>query len=241
MAFVAVTKIENGSGPSASLSIGTPTAGDLLIHCGVGSTNSATTLTVTDSQTNTWTTDHAIQVSGAQLAPAYASAPNVAGGATTVTVSWNSSTFAGFTSFIQRHNNNPTTGVLDVVGALTQSTDTAVSTGAVTNNTANVVFVAVFGNNSGTNGATITPTGSGWTQPVGGSEPNGSAFLVAATAYKYVTSIGAQTMTWTDENIQWSARGAAYKVNAAAATFTPLNPPRRRSHWNPGYNWAAIR
>lgn len=226
MAFIAVTKIENGGGAAASGSVGTPGAGNALLHAGAGSTNSATTLVVTDGH-NTWTTDGgAIPVAGSALAMAFASTPNVTAVATSVTCTWNSSTFVGFTSFIYEFSGVPTSSLFDVAGTQNVGTGTAVATAALLNTNTNDVFLGVFGNNSGANPSAISSTGSGWTLPVGGSETNGSAFLVAGSGYKTVATNASETETWTDTNDQWAARAAAYRTNAAAGGGT--GPPNRR-------------
>lgn len=210
-AFVKVTKIENGASASASGSVSS-TAANALFALVNEYNPGAGTLTVSGG--GTWTTDGSTAALNL-LKAAFASTPSATGGAQTITTTFSAG--GGTTSFILEFSGMATSSILDAMMSAGNSGTTATPTSpALTNVQADAVFLAATVTDSGGT-LTWSSTGTGWTLPAGGSEPDGTSQLTAAVGYKIVASAASQTETWGIGGTTpgWCAGIASYKVAAA--------------------------
>lgn len=222
--LVTATKIEATSGTSVSSSTFSATAGNALVCCSVCSATSGSATTTGGG--GTWTKDATGVSSAGSLGLDISSAPNVTGGTSTITLTYSVAT-NGLTVIIQEWNGLPSSSMRDNTSpAMTHGTTTTVTTGSLSNVSTNAVYVAVMGDNSGANPATVTGTTSGWTyNPNSTDEKNGVSFMVAGTGYDIVSSVASRTSSWTIDAgaTDWAGLIAVYK-QASAPAFTPPLP-----------------
>lgn len=207
---------------SVSFSV-SATAGNALI-VGMGSF-SGTGQTVTRTG-DTYTTD-TTGANGSNRV-GIASAPNVAGGAVSMTVA---STSAGaVAAFALEVSGLPTSAIRDATSPATLSGSASTgTTNTLTNATADAIYAAAVAQDSGANPATVTPGGS-WTSVVGATtltELNGSSIEASGLEWQIVASSASRTGSWTfDGSRTYCGAIAVYKMAAGVATKAP--PPRSR-------------
>jgi len=119
------------------------------------------------------------------------------------------------TTFILEFSGLQPSPIYEGNGTTNAGTGTTISTGALSNTQADAVKVAGGAIDTGTNNA-WSSTGSGWTLPTNGSEPDGTAWLVAACAYKILSVAQSDTETWsrTGSSVGWDAQIGTYLVAA---------------------------
>lgn len=220
--FVKVTEIRNGAGQTATGAV-TWTTGNALFAAMAGfSTSTITGYAVTNG--GTWTTD-ATQAAVSSIGSGLASNPSATGTGATVQAQVNGTGASGITAFIYEFSGMLSSGILDAVGVATSGNSATCTTPALTNVQADAVYVAAYSSDSFVAGASSS-TGTGWVMPAGGSELDGTTQLAAGSAYKIVSSVAAQTETWTITSAHWAANTCSYMAVAAAAAITlPLLPP----------------
>jgi hypothetical protein len=221
--FVAVTKIQAGTGNGVSASVSS-TAGNALFAAGSAYEAANTSNTLTISGGGTWTVDHSTNYgvgAGAQAANLLASCPSATGGAQTVTISGGNG--SGAAAGIYEFSGNPPSSILD-------STPPAVATGnsasATTNTETNVqtqaLFLGVVGLNVPSGLSSITGTSTGWTYPAGAQETDGNNFWCWGSGYKIANAVGTESSNWTVTTNPWGASIACYKAPVVAASNLPV-------------------
>lgn len=211
--FVKCTKIESNAN-TAALAV-TSTAGNALI-CAIAALG--TTYSVSGG--GTWTTDKTGTAGTGGFKNAFASCPSATGGSQTITVSVTGN--PGITAFVMEFSGMAASGIYEGSTTTGSGNGTTFTTSALTNTQATAVKVAVTGNDSSLNSA-FSSTGTGWTLPTNGSEPDGSTWLAAACAYKIVSASQSDTETWTRTGtVNWVADIATYlDPGGGAAQDTP--------------------
>lgn len=214
-AFVKCTELRSGSN-SASGSV-TATAGNQLIAVAIefGATSGGFTV----SGGGTWTTDKNGTINGT-LRCSIASCPSATGGTNTITVT--ATNGSGTTVFILEYSGLQTSPIFEGAGTSNSGTSATPATSALTNTQADAVKIAVTGVDSFTNTA-FSSTGTGWTLPTNGSEPDGGNWLPGACGYKIVSASQSDTETWsrTGSNA-WDADIATYLGTSAGGGSTAL-------------------
>lgn len=185
------------------------TAGNLIVAFGVTNVHVIGTGAMTDDLSNTYTRD----IVGAAEGPGVAifSAPNIAGGACTVT--FNAATGNDFQSIgISEFSGAATSSVLD--GTVTATGNNTAPTGNVTTGSAGVTVGVV----SHAGGGTVTiAEGSGYTQ---GFEDEDTNDMPINTEFQ-LTAAGTRAVNWTLGSGQtWRMCGAGYKEGVAGETIT---------------------
>lgn len=222
MAITAVkaTKGVATAGTSVTFSVNA-TAGNTLIAGGSGFMNTTTSGAYSVTRTgDTYTTDTEGNTSAATdiCHVGIASAPNVAGGAVNMVVTVSSA--QGVAGFALELSGLPTSAIKDANSpAIAIGTGTTATSNALTNATADAVYIGVVGSESGANPATVND-GSGWTDNVGGvtmTNTNGSNSPVSGMTYQIVASASSRTVSWTVSSADWGAVIAVYKADGAAA------------------------
>jgi hypothetical protein len=221
-AAVNATLIESGTA-SASASV-SATAGNALL-VGGGMFNSGAWSVTRTGDTFTTDANGANSTEGAGIA----SAPNVTGGAVSCSITCSGG--SGVSGWAFEVSGLPTSAILDATSpALAQATSTTPTSSALTNTTADAIYVCSFGKGGGVQ--TGSPTGS-WSNTPGGAtmfEGNGASFEVGGLEYQIVSSTASRTGTWTTSTSNhWTAQIAVYKAAAGAAAAWPpllLTPTR---------------
>lgn len=214
-AFVACTKVENGSAGSATVSVSSTAGNALFAPAGVANSVAAS---YTTSGGGTWTTDVNVQASSLEVG--IASCPSATGGAQNITCA--STNGGAISAFVHEFSGMATSSIKDVGGTSNSGTGTSQSTTSLTNTNASDVFIAVFVDLSAIV-ETITQTGTGWTTATNGSEPDGATKMAASSGYKIVSTAAAQSDTWTtSDSIGWLSISAAYKQAAATGKAFPI-------------------
>jgi hypothetical protein len=190
-----------------------------------GGGNAANPTSITDTQGNTFTRDVTMIGSstlGLQRIDFIASAPNIAGGADTITVTFPTSNYYA-RGIVTEVSGLAISSMLDG----TPGTNTATSTSATASTTTSAPDTIVIGHMAAIVAATRTLTPAvGWTQ-LGEFETGGSGPPFNAV-YGLQSGAGTYTPTWTiNTSTEWQAVCAAYKASAAAAVGGSLY--RRRS------------
>lgn len=216
---VAQTQHTTFDGDNVTSSGITTTSGSLIVvTCyGYGASSTPIASNCTDSKGNTYSLADAIGNGGAEVVAIFY-AENITGGAShTVSVNLPGGAFA------------TNIDVLEVTGAATATsldkhvTGTGTGTNPVTSATgtlsqADEIIICVFAQDTGTNNA-ISPAAT-WSS--GGSEPDGTAHMVGATAYKIVSATTTTSHTWSDASSgSYRTVIASFKAPAAAATKAP--------------------
>lgn len=233
MALSAVQAISlTSDASSANVSVNA-TAGNALIVGGNAYTGNQASGNWTVTRTgDTYTTDVQVQSAGAadHHRNGIASAPNVAGGAVTLSIAVTNA--LAIDAWALEISGPPSSGIRDANSpAGLTGNDASAETNSLSNVTASAIFVAVVGSESGTNPATVTEP-SGYTITVGGTtmkRTNGSADQVGGMAFKIVAATGAETPTWTVTSSQWSTTIAVYKDAGGGGGPTPVEPLRQRT------------
>ena len=211
----------NAGGPNEPLTFASNvTAGNLLIVNVVGWTfSSSPTLTVTDSQGNTYTQDATLQTNytvGSFVTSSIFRAIAGSTGANTVTVASSPSSFLSFGIEEVR----PPSGVVAVDAS---STGTGSSTTASTGNLSlSQVDYIVFGMDVHTNSLTYTAGATFQLE----FTANGTLSEGFASQYNWNANAASVTPSLTiSSSSSWNAVSVAYKVNAAAnhGLFFPAN------------------
>lgn len=225
MAISAVQAVSfTSDASSANVSI-TPTAGNAIIvgasmYTGA-SAGSGFTVTRTG---DTYTTDTSggFPSGGNRNFTGIASAPNVAGGAASLSATCTNA--AAVDGWAVEVSGLPTSSIRDATSpAVATGTGTTTTANSLTNVTAGAIFFNQIANDTAANPATETEPG-GYTVTVGGTtmkRTNGSADQVCALAFKIVSATGAETPAWTTSTGGWTSGIAVYKAAAAGAQDTP--------------------
>lgn len=192
----------------------------IIVCCSLFGTSAFTVGGCADNRGGTYTRDVSNFDGAHSIGVAMYSAPNVAGGATTVTVS-------GLAS-----GSYPTIAIFEVsgllasaifdVGASNTGSAAAHPTGTtVTTAQADEIAFAVDTHGGGTSTPTIN---NSFTIPAAGQglETN-SANEPLGTAYKVLSATGTQTATWTWQNAQFASCIGTYKAASVVASLI-LNP-----------------
>lgn len=240
IAAVKATKGVATTGTSITLTALTATAGNALLTGGAGYVGGATGAWSVTRSGDTFTTD----TEGGTDSPltissnwaGLASAPNVGAGGTDLVASCTNGN--GIAVFAFEVSGLPTSGIRDAASpAIARGNSTAPASNNLTNVTANAIFIGVNADESGANPATETP-GTGWTDTVGGTTMtnlNGSNSPVCAEEYKIVSSVAAQSATWTIDTNKWGAIIGVYKASGAAfdpATIADLLTQKSLPAWS---------
>lgn len=158
-----------------------------------------------------------------------ASAPNVAGGSVTMTVTVTSA--QGVVAFAQEFSGLPTSAIRDATSpAIKIGSSAAGSTNTLSNVTADAVFVAHIGTEASGAAVTITSTGTGWSDTIAGTqmkEANANSFPACGAAYKIVSTATTESNAWTlagPPNSDWGGVIAVYKGSGGGA-FDPTQMP----------------
>lgn len=219
--YVKGTVIQSATGNNCSGPV-TSTAGNALI-CGGSSDNpTPTNPTITGGGIATWTKDASGSYNGAGAAASISSGPSSSGGTNTLTAT--ASGTSGATAIVHEWSGLPSSGTLSDAAspAIKTGSATPASTNSLTNVSANAVFVAWVSDITGANPATVTSTGSGWTLPSDAVNTNGTTGDACGLAYKIVSSVAAQSESWTIDSTQWGALIAVYKQAASGFTWQQL-------------------
>lgn len=229
IAAVTATKLTSGTGNNASGAI-SATAGSALFVGGSSYHASNGTVAWTAARTgDTYTTD---KVDGFSSSPnlaviGLASAPNVAGGSVTMTVTSTGST-NGLTCYVFEASGLATASILDAtLPAVKTGTSTTSTSNSVANTTADAIFVAINTSTFGSTGGVDTNTGTGFSDVAGGvtmKDTDGNSEVVIDLAYKIVSSVVTNNGAWTTDNVLWAAEIGVYKAAAAAGSTAS---PRR--------------
>lgn len=230
MSFVAVTKIQSSTGSSCSGSVTSVANNALFAGASAYMGISADATALTPSGGGTWTVDQSFADSNDvnnRFKGSLSSCPAATGGTQTITVSNGGSN--GVTAPIYEFSDLPTASILDSsVPASAAGTGTTATTNSETNSQEAALFFGVMVDNGGTNPSVVTGTTAGWVYPEGGRETNGATFQVLGSGYKLVSSIGAETSSWTLDNVRWQAMIACYKVNASNLRESYSRFPKRK-------------
>jgi hypothetical protein len=173
----------------------------------------------------TWTVNANGTTTSILMKVGFASCPSATGGSQTITVTWASG--SGTTAFILEFSGLQASPIFEGAGSQASGTSTTPTTNALSNTQASAVKIAGAVIDA-TNNAAWTSTGTGWTLPTNGSEPDGVSWLIAACGYKIVTSAQSDTESWSRSGSNaWQANITTY-LTATAATVAP--PPFRRPY-----------
>lgn len=231
-AFVKVTKIQNPGGNSQGLAVTSTASNALFVVASGYYSGTVGTPTFSVSGGGTWTADgNNNQHIGTtdNFVTGFASCPSATGGSHTITITFGVA-IGSFTGFVYEFSGMATSSILDTLGTGTQGAASPVSTTALTNAGQPAVFLAIGGTLS-SGGETQTSTGTGWTMPAGGNETNGAAQVTIVTGYKIVSTVAAQTETWTDSpSVPWASLIAAYKALGWASGGGGGGSPVAHSH-----------
>jgi hypothetical protein len=218
IATVKATKLTGGT-TTASGSV-SATAGNALFAAG-GVFNSGSWSAARTG--DTFTTD--TNGSAASIGVGIASAPNVVGGAVTLTVT--SSGAGGCGAHVAEISGLPTSAIRDATSpAIASGSSASATTGSLTNATADAIYLAVFADSFNSSTCTFTPTG-GWSDVIGGvtmKEPDNVAAQAYDVAYLIVSSTAARTANETVDSSPWTCGIAVYKAAASAAVIPPAGP-----------------
>lgn len=151
------------------------------------------------------------------------SAPNVAAAANDLVVSVTNG--AGVSAFAMEFSGLPTSSISDGTSPAILETDaTTVLSNALSNTTADAVYVGVVGVDTSANPATVDD-GAGWTDNFGGNTMTmlvGTTNQVGGMTYQVVSSVASRTVDWT-VTLPGGGAGcliAVYKASSAVATST---------------------
>lgn len=211
-------KMESGSGTSVNGAV-SATAGNALIAGGAMFNSGSWAVTRTG---DTYTTD----TNGANgtIGVGIASAPNVAGGSVTMTVTCSAAN--GVTAYAVQLSGLPTSAIRDANSpAVNGSGGTPILTNSLTNVTANAIYFACAAPGTGVNPTTITPLG-GWSDQAGTVtmyESNDATVMAVDVSYLIVASTASRTESWTCDvgASNWASAIAVYKAAAGGAQDTP--------------------
>lgn len=220
---VAATMLR-GTGNTATGSI-SATAGNALFVGGYGYGGSTFTVTRTG---DTYTTDTSGAMAAAVATLGIASAPNIAGGAVTMTVS--STSAAPTQAWAAEFSGMLTSGMLDSSApAIATGSGTTATSPSETNVQADVLFLAFMGCTATPNPALIDVE-AGWADVIASTwmgTGNGAADLVSGFAFKVVSTAAAESADWAITSSNWGALTTAYKpdVGGGGTTLTPAAIP----------------
>lgn len=223
-AFVVCTKLENGSGDSASASV-TATASNALIMAAADFNSTTISPTYTVSGGGTWTTDDTVAWNAASgYVIGYASTPSATGGTNTVTAAFTAG--VAITAFCLEFSGMATINILDAAGTTNTGTVSPESSQSQTNSNATDVMLASAFDGLSTGGSYGAASNS-WAIPTNGSETNNN-FITGWTAYKIVSvSAGQSTsVAVTGTTLDWYSLIMAYK-QASGGAATTVQPPMR--------------
>lgn len=225
---VKATKVSAGTGSSITMTSLTATAGNVLIVGACGYENNDTTGAMSAARSgDVFTTDVEGNTSAATDLQhiGIASAPNVGAGPTNLVATVTSA--IGISAFALEVSGPPSSGIRDANSPAIKiaASGTTATSNSLTNVTANAIFVALVGNESGANPVTITPS-AGWTDTVSAvamKETNGTVNPAGGMEFKIVSAVAANNGSWTVTTANWGAVIAVYKDTGAAvaAVLTP--------------------
>lgn len=190
------------------------TAGNALIA--VVCEYAPSTGTLTMSGGGSWTTDYSPSELNT-MKVATGSCLSATGGAQTITATFSSG--SGTTVFVLEFSGMAASSMFETNGTAASGTSTTPTTNSVTNTQADSVKVAGASVDAGNNAA-WSSTGTGWSLPTNGSEPDGLNWLIGACGYKIVSASQSDTESWSRSGSNpWHAGITTYK--AAASTGLP--------------------
>lgn len=204
---------------------------------------------ISDTQTNTFTVDAShVGTFLSFRADFIASAPNIAGGADTVTINWGAGSTYYARGVITEVSGLATSSILDATHKADATTTGP--TDSVTTLTANTFVLGHMGS-AVTNNRTVTAT----TGTELGQAHDGSAEPVFSAQYLIASSTGSKTHSWTISSTAahwgvlmcaYKAAGAtAYTLTAASASYAwtgqtvALKSARKIAATSASYSWAG--
>lgn len=238
----AITKLE-GTGVSVSGSVGA-TAGNALFCGADGYTSNVTgSLNSVTRSTDTFTIDAQGDTSASAVRQriGIASAPNVAGGAQTATVTFSSQAQQVVAFFVEAANLPASSMLSGTPPAVATGNSASGASNALTNADADAIYVGIVGSEA-TAAVSTLRHGTGWYDTYGGTwsgEQDGSAWPVCSLEFQVVSSAASRQATWTLTSANWGALVAAYRYAGPAfdPSVLPLNPlpPHQESLTVVGY------
>ncbi len=216
-AAVNATLIESGTA-SASASV-TATAGNALL-VGGGMFNSGAWLVTRTGDTFVTDINGNVSTEGSGVA----SAPNVVGGAVSCTIACSGG--SGVSGWALEVSGLPSSAIRDATSPAQQSaTSTTPTSNALTNATADAIYVCSFGKAGGVQ--TGSPTGA-WSNVANGTtmfEGNGATLEVGGLEYQIVSTTASRSGAWTTNSSNaWVGSIAVYKAAAVANLPPGLGP-----------------
>lgn len=226
ISVVNVVKGSNGTGSTLNISLTVGSTGNALVSaCAVFAGSFAPTIT-TSGAGGSWSHDAASAVFGTASTSLAAidisSAPNISSGSQTVTETIGGGVGSGTSASIIEIAGLPTSAIRDATSpAMATGTSTTATTNALSNVTADAIYVALNGSNSGSATATETGTTASWTYSSGApnqlTATDGTTSMVHGAGYFIVASTASRTSAWTVDNNEWAAHIAVYKASGAVA------------------------
>lgn len=210
---------------SANVSVNA-TAGNALIvgvsfYTGAAAGSAATVTRTGDTYTTD--TQGGYPSGGNRNYTAIASAPNVAGGA--VTLSATATNAAATDGWAVEVSGLPTSSIRDATSpAVATGTGTTTTANSLTNTTSDAIFFNQIANDTAANPATLTAPGTYTTSSgaVTTKRLNGQVDQVCALGWRIVSSTGAETPAWTTTTGGWTSGIAVYKAaSGGGAQDTP--------------------
>jgi hypothetical protein len=212
---------------SANVSVNATAGNSIIVGFSVytGNTNGSAATVTRTGDTYTTDTQGGFPSGVNRNYTAIASAPNVAGGAVTLSATaTNSQATDGWAVEV---SGLPTSSIRDANSpAVTTGTGTTTTANGLANVTADAIFFNQIANDTSTNPATLTEPG-GYTVLSGAvttKRTNGSADQACALGWKIVSATGTETPAWTTTTGNWTSAIAVYKASAAAGMPPGLGP-----------------
>jgi hypothetical protein len=212
---------------SANVSVNATATNAIIVGFSVYTGNTNGSVAAVTRTGDTYTTDTQGGFSGGanRNYTAIASAPNVAGGAVTLSATAvNSQATDGWAVEV---SGLPSASIRDANSpAVAQGTGTTTTANSLTNATADAIFFNQIANSTAANPATLTAPGTYTTSSgaVTTKRTNGSVDQVCALGWRIVSSTGAETPAWTTTTGDWTSAIAVYKASAAATMPPGLGP-----------------
>lgn len=203
-----------GSAPNAALDSSVTAGNALIVLVSYFSSGTDGAITVSDNRGNTWTTRVAAQTGNGQSRIAICEALNVAGGATTITVTSSGTGDQYITADAVEVASLPAASAFDVSATNTgASTTPSTGTTAATAQADEIAF-AVFGTES--SGGMATPTD--YTNL--DLNNDNSVYQPISACYRILTATGAQSASFTAGMVSWVGGIATYKAAAGGGGGT---------------------
>lgn len=205
--------VSGSAGTTLTFAFGSSTAKNNSLVCAAGSGSSGS-LSMTDTQSNTFTRAVTVSQSTTQQAAVFY-AVNTAGGADTVTLTGTSSAM-GLECYEVSGLLNQTPNVVDVTSTGTNAGSTGPATSSVTPYASNDFALAVVG----AAGGTIT-AGTGWTLDSTSLAPTGGNLVSFGAESQMLSTQGAVTGAFTlGTSNAWAISVALFKITALPVSGT---------------------